>query len=636
MLASSGMRLARELRSPLAAALALSAAALFLSRDPGDSSLPWLGLAALVLAGVLFATRSPPSGAIALLPLGALALWCALSIAWSIEPDRSWSYSNRTFVYLAFALVGALLGADAKKLLYGFAGLLGAVAVWALAGKVLPWLHEGYGGISRLSAPVGYWNGLALLGDIALPIGLCLATRRRVAGTLLVFAWLVAIGLTFSRGGVVVGVIVVGLWMVLSKAWIESLSTLFAAGVPAAGALAVAFSLSGLTSDGQTHPTRVRDGLVFGAVLVLDAAIAVALTRFSFPATDAMRRLALGLLAVAATAALVVGALHARAWWNDLAHPAGAEVSNGAGRLLAPGSNLRSAWWREAWHGFEAAPLQGTGAGSFLFTNLRYRKSNADQSTEPHDLPLQFLSETGVVGVVLFLGAIGWLVASGRRHPGPQLALALALPAYFLHGLVDIDWDFVSVSGPVFLIAGALAVRRKERSRPRGLAVVAAGGLLATVAFSLFAVWLGNRWQAQADAALGVNDARAVALAHKAQTINPLSVDPLYTAYLAELDIADTIRTTHSKGWHLSYVHANSLAVGFLEKMTEVQPDDADAWFHLGFQELYPEASIRPCPQKAYYAFNRFNVLDPQSTDASAPAYFRKALTIVNSGKAKC
>ena len=39
MLASSGMRLARELRSPLAPALALSAAALFLARDPGDGSL---------------------------------------------------------------------------------------------------------------------------------------------------------------------------------------------------------------------------------------------------------------------------------------------------------------------------------------------------------------------------------------------------------------------------------------------------------------------------------------------------------------------------------------------------------------------------------------------------------------------
>ena len=43
---------------------------------------------------------------------------------------------------------------------------------------------------------------------------------------------------------------------------------------------------------------------------------------------------------------------------------------------------------------------------------------------------------------MLFVGSIGWLVVRGRRRPGPQLALALALPAYFLHGLLDIDWDF--------------------------------------------------------------------------------------------------------------------------------------------------------------------------------------------------
>ena len=47
------------------------------------------------------------------------------------------------------------------------------------AGKVFPWLYEDYGRITRLRGPVGYWNALALLGDLALPLGLWLATRRR-------------------------------------------------------------------------------------------------------------------------------------------------------------------------------------------------------------------------------------------------------------------------------------------------------------------------------------------------------------------------------------------------------------------------------------------------------------------------
>ncbi len=215
----------------------------------------------------LFAAKGAPDGMSAFIPLAALALWCALSIAWSIEPDATWSYANRTFVYLTLALVGALLAAEPRRLLFGCSILLGAVCVWSLLGKVLPWLYEDYGRIARLRGPIGYWNALALLGDIALPIGLCLATRMRTAGTLLVFGWIVVIGMTYSRGGVLVAVVVVVLWMVLSGAWLDSLSTLVAAGLPAAGVLAVAFSLPGLTDDGQSHSSRVHAGIVFGVVL---------------------------------------------------------------------------------------------------------------------------------------------------------------------------------------------------------------------------------------------------------------------------------------------------------------------------------------------------------------------------------
>ena len=74
-----------------------------------------------------------------------LAVWSALSVAWSIEPDRSWAYANRGLVYLAFALVGAFAADRLKELMLGLAAILGAVCVWSLAGKVLPWLYEDYG-----------------------------------------------------------------------------------------------------------------------------------------------------------------------------------------------------------------------------------------------------------------------------------------------------------------------------------------------------------------------------------------------------------------------------------------------------------------------------------------------------------
>ena len=382
MLASNGMRLARELRSPLFPALLLAAAAIFFARDPGSAALPWLGIAAFVLVGVLFATQSPPDGAVVFAPLVALAVWCALSVAWSVEADRSWDYTNRAFLYVGFALVGAYLARDIRRLLFGFSGLLGVVCVWALAGKVFPWLHEGYGQIARLSAPIGYWNALALLGDIALPMGLCLATRRRTAGTLLVYGWLVVIGLTFSRGGVLVAIVVVALWMILSKAWLESLSTLLAAGLPAIGSLAVAFALSGITSDGQSHTTRVRDGLVFGVVLIANAAIAAALSRYELPATSLVRRLALVALAVVVAISLAAGAAHAQSFWNTFTKPSATELPNSPNRLVQLGSNFRWGWWTQAWDGWKRtrssarAPAPSTSRTSATASRASTRRSS--------------------------------------------------------------------------------------------------------------------------------------------------------------------------------------------------------------------------------------------------------------------
>src|SRR5437868_2673388 len=253
MLLSRRMEAARQLLSPLGPALALVAAILFFGGSAGSGSLPWIGGAAIVLVAVLAASYTVPRGSFALAPLAALVAWCAASIAWSIEPDRSWEYANRGAVYLAFALVGTYLGGRTRELALGLAALLGAVCVWALAAKALPFLYADYGRIARLRSPVGYWNALALLGDVALPLGLWLAGRRRTAGTLLVYGWIVALALTYSRGGVAVAVVVVAAWIVLSGTWIASTTTLFSAGVPAAAVIGTALALDGVTSDGQSH-----------------------------------------------------------------------------------------------------------------------------------------------------------------------------------------------------------------------------------------------------------------------------------------------------------------------------------------------------------------------------------------------
>ena len=75
-------------------------------------------------------------------------------------------------------------------------------------------------------------------------------------------------------------------------------------------------------------------------------------------------------------------------------------------------------WWKQAWDGWEERPVVGTGAGSFALTNLRYRTTFLDQATEPHNVPLQFLSETGVVGLALLATAFASLIVAGLIFDG--------------------------------------------------------------------------------------------------------------------------------------------------------------------------------------------------------------------------
>jgi tetratricopeptide (TPR) repeat protein len=204
-------------------------------------------------------------------------------------------------------------------------------------------------------------------------------------------------------------------------------------------------------------------------------------------------------------------------------------------------------------------------------------------------------------------------VVAARPRSDAELALALALPAYLLHGLIDIDWDFVAVSGLVFLVAGALAGRPPpaERARAPSLAVaLAAAGIAVAVAASLFAVWLGDRWARQAGEALAT-PRRALDLAKRARSVNPLATDPVFVQALAEQELG---RLGRAHGYYL--------------EATEMQPENPQAWFALGQFELG-----LGCARHALVRFERFYELSPQDPGVAEKD---KALKLVNSGTPRC
>jgi hypothetical protein len=597
------MRAIREL--PLAASLLLVSFATFFGGAGLDGSLWWLGGLALLALLVLTATLGVPGGFVSVVPLAALGAWLALSIGWSALPSRSWSYADRALVYMLFALVGLWLAGQTRALALGLAAVLGAVVAWSLLGKIVPPLYPDYGRIARLRGPVGLWNQLALLADFALPLALW---RRGRSGTLLAFGWIVALLLTYSRGGVLTATVVVVAYFAFADERLERAATFLAAVVPAGIVVALAFALPGITSDPTSSSTRWRDGLIFGVLLAAGAAAALALERLPRPRdTPRLRRALIALGVLGAIAVIAVGALKAGSFGST------DSLGNSGGRFTSGSSNFRTVWWQQALDGWRPRKLTGTGAGSFHLTNLQYRETYLDETVEPHSLPLQMLSETGLVGLLLILLAAAFLLRHSLRRRGHELALALVLPAYLLHSLIDVDWDFAAVSAPAFLVAGALAGRVPLR-RVSPFATLGTAGVAAVAFGALLLPWLGNRW---ADDALGAATARpadAVRLADRALSADPLLVEPYWAKADAAIELGERQR-----------------AFAYFVDAVDREPKNPQTWLQAGEYAL-----SNRCYRLAYTYLERYTELDPKARPSAGGDDYRRARAFVNAGKNAC
>ena len=598
MVASHEMRAIREL--PLAASLVLAGAALFFGGGPGYGSLPWLGGGALLALLAALGLRGLPAGWPLVVPLALLTGWLALSIWWSVMPDHSWEYANRALVYLLAAALGLWLADRRRSLALGLLALLAALIGWSLLGKVLPSLYD-YGppGVGRLRGPVGLWNQLAFLADLALVLALW---RRRLEGALVAYGALAALLLTYSRGGVVTAVLLVAAWFALDDERAEGARTLLAGALPAAAVVGIAFALPGVTGDGQSSHVRSRDGLIFGALLVAGGVATVLLRRVPLPRVSRRVLLGAGAAVVIALAAVVI-----------VKGGGSGAVGNGSGRLANTSSNFRFVWWHQALEGWQHHRLAGTGAGTFQLTNLLYRANYLDVTIEPHSLPLQFLTEAGVVGLLLAIAALAALVRPAWRRPrGHELALALVLPAYLVHGLVDVDWDFAAVSVPVFLVAGSLA-GAAPRSAASPFALLAGAGA-ALLAFGVLLLpWLGERWSSDA---LGASPpAHAISLANRAHSVDPFLVEPYWAKALAAEQRNDPPRVTFA--YYVQAVHR--------------QPANPATWLAAG-----EYAFGIGCYQSAYTYLEKYTELDQKARSSDGGDDYNAALKRVNAGKGVC
>jgi len=599
-----------------------------------------LAIVYLLLAAVwvwLLRRRSRPS----LLYLAALAMfglfvaWTGLSVTWSFGPDLTWIAFDLAALYLAAAVVLGLTPVRDLELRtagYGFLVVAVAVGVYAFLGKVVPDLVTHAHTYARLDSPVGYWNVLALMMVMGLVVALALAGDRTAHAVWRVLAAAVAVPLCFtffftlSRGGFVVLAVALVLYFGFTTTRLASFASLVVIATPVAVVLWRLRDLGTLYSATADDALRTIQGHTLlrwslAALLVTAGAQAVIVLLQGVVPWPRWVRVAVGGAVVLALVAGVGGGswrfLESRGgstWVKDRVQTfiAGTDetgAAEGTGRLISLNTG-RPPLWRIALEQSRSHRLRGTGAGTFFFSQQRFREDGGDVK-DAHSQWLNVLSELGAVGLGLFAAAMALFVAAAVRNPFADrrdplrpllVALQAGIVAFVVHISWDWTWDMAAIGMVFFLFVAAcssyLATRAADRRRNQELAAVETASeangpesaaakppapatprraaawparTVATVALVLLAAsWLVPYLAARdASAALAASGdgqtAVALSRARRAARLDPLAVDPLITESLV-----------------LQQQGRNGEALAALEKAARLQPDNYQVFYHQG------------------------------------------------------
>jgi cytochrome c-type biogenesis protein CcmH/NrfG len=531
----------------------------------------WWALLATVAAGALPRRRlgTAALGAIAL--LAAFVVWTALSLIWTESVERTFVDVARILTYLGvFSLVLITRdGRETQRLIGAVAAGIVAVAGVALLSRLHPAWFPGAAQTGRilesedrLSYPLNYWNALAALTAIGVPLLLQLASGARsilarAASTAALPALILVLYLTLSRGGIAAAALAVLIFLAIAADRLPKLVPLAIA--LAGGALLVALAherealregLANATAHDQGNELLLIGLLVCAGAGLLQAAL-VALGRGrERPVWSRPSREATGFAAVIAILVLLGAAvaLHAPSRISDAwtEFKEGGGPGEGSGRLSSTAGENRYQFWSSAVDENATAPLIGTGSGTFQFWWAR-EGDRAETVRDAHSLYMQTLGELGIVGLLLLLAFLAWVFLSGLRaavlsegEERSRLAAALAgFSVFLMTAAVDWMWQVPAVPVAALLLACGLLVARRGAIKPRlaiswrfGAGAVAVLAIVA-IAIPLASLSLVRQSQAEVrdrDLAAALEDAKS------AQNVEPAAASPrLQQALVLEL-----------------------------------------------------------------------------------------------------
>ncbi len=541
--------------------LALSAVILLAawmgSVDGGYFARHW-ALAALVLivlmlaiavAGVAYDPRHRWTIA-AFALFGTYTLWTFASLLWSSNLGAAWLGAGQTLFYLitfGIALILVMMNASRRWVMAASVFGPAVVAAFTLVGlnsNLDYFFREGL-----LIGTVGYHNGEAAFLLISFWVAIYLGGSRRVnpllrAGILAAAVLNVDVALLAqSRGAMVAMAASLPVFFLLSGQRLRGLLAF----IPVAAAVALAFpGLNGVYLafiEGTDPVAAVNDamptvwsgiagagfyGLIWGLIDL----------RWRPP------RLAARLAGAVALASVAVGlVVGASLFINQFGNPAALAEQKWAAfknndtagreqsRFLSASGSGRYTLWQVAREDFARQPILGVGTNGYEATFYQLREREAGAVRQPHMLPLEVLSERGIVGGVLFFGFLAtcwmgglWkrftdLNSEGKAQVG---ALGAAVAYWFVQSSAEWLWQISAVTLPAMVYLAMLVApwRKTEIVRLRWPLRTASVGVALLALVVVTPLYAADYYLTRSYAS--ANPEVALQAVERAQNFNPL------------------------------------------------------------------------------------------------------------------
>jgi O-Antigen ligase/Tetratricopeptide repeat len=548
----------------------------------------WSAIALLAVLAVLIERGINRPRGVPLLFVGALAalvVWTATSLLWSSHVSATVLEVQRTLVYLSAAVLFVTVG-HGKALL---AGVLGAatllcgygLANWLLGDPEVPLLPDPQAA-ERLSEPIGYANGVAILAAMGLLLSVGFAARASRAAAAAAAAatgplFAATLYFTFGRGAWLALAVGLTVAIAVGPGRLQLAATALALAAPAAIAVGCAARLG---ASGSLAVVLLACCAVSMVVpLVLRAGEPWYRPSLRARQAFAVTLVALPIVVAAGVLVRLGGPVAAYDSFKAAPAPTHGDVSS---RVFSLSGSNRADYWRVAWRVYEDHPALGAGGGTYSRLWLRERRV-PQPVQDAHSLYLEAMAELGPIGLALLLVALAAPFVTSRQWWTPVAFAPYA--AFLAHAAQDWDWELPAVTVAALACAAASLSSSDGRRLPRVVAVVpAALCLLAVPAF------LGNRAVAEADSAYDRGSWRdAEDAARSARTLQPWSPEPwrmLGEAQLAQGSLAPARRS-------------------FRRGLAE-DPDEWELWLDLGL------ASEGPARRRAFERAARLNPLSPE------------------------